>query len=103
MRCKEGDLAMVKVSRMGNEGKIVECVAFISQLSFEDGSLRDAWVVRGNLIGTDATRDFSRTYGGDGVFPASWLMPIRDPGDDAIDETLIRKGAPYIEHDKEKA
>lgn len=75
MNCKPGDLAVIvkSLSPDGAEhiGKIVRCVQVVDH---------DAWA-------TDPVLIFSSGFG-----PILWfdrhLRPIRDPGPDAVDETL---------------
>lgn len=68
MNCKPGDLAVViRCLRPANLGRVLRVVR-------PHEFFPDAWVVEGQA-GGDCALD-------------SWLRPIRDPGDDAVDETL---------------
>lgn len=92
MNCQKGDLAVYVRSKAGNEGKIVRCIrlATIEELEAwhhrsDDGPV---WIV-------DRLIPRSR-------FPAPLskdrnLRPIRDPGDDATDETLLWLPSPSRE------
>jgi len=83
MNCKQGDLAIVVRSVCGNEGKIVRCVSYLGRL---DWHLSDGSVI------------WSETWMVDRALPNEWgvlgfqmedaqLRPIRDPGEDAQDES----------------
>lgn len=94
MNCKPGDLAIVVKSTCGNEGKIVRCLGLIGKshtFRNPDGSLDvcGKWQIDRPL----------KNYGGVMVLYAndSALRPIRDPGDDAVDETLLRLPSPRQE------
>jgi hypothetical protein len=78
MNCKPGDLAIAIRSKAGNEGRIFRCIRFVGSLSGFLGD--DYWL----------TDQLSPTKHGDmdPHYRDSWLRPIRDPGDDARDETL---------------
>jgi len=84
MNCKQGDLAIIVKSRAGNEGKIVRCLKLtgIKPYFGVDGSLRDVWEWEIDSFVVNA--------GGKLVnyAPDDQLRLIRDPGDDAQDETL---------------
>lgn len=78
LNCKQGDLAIITSSAAGNEGKIVRCIRFIGKVHGWDGT--DRWEIdqenRGTWGGRTMTCRDSR------------MRPIRDPGEDAKDETL---------------
>lgn len=94
MNCKPGDLAIVVRSYAGNEGKIVRCLklapgitrALLPNGDFEVGAI---WEIDRPL----------KSWAGcsDKFAPDSSLRPIRDPGDDAVDETLLRLPSPRQE------
>lgn len=89
MNCKQGDLAIVVRSWAGNEGKIVRCLRLatereISCVSFDKTS-GPVWVTDSVLF--YAYRDGPKAGSGP-LCLDSYLRPIRDPGDDATDETL---------------
>lgn len=88
MNCKPGDLAVVVKSIAGNEGRIVRCIRLDPMAS----SLKqiDAF---GRIYPPEpyweidiALPDFSGQM--NKSFADEQLRPIRDPGDDAQDESL---------------
>lgn len=84
MNCKPQELAIVVRTRCGNQvGKIVRCVRPI-RFIFSDMEETDCWITEPML--TNGRREVP--------CPDSWLRPIRDPGDDARDETLLWKPTP---------
>lgn len=84
MNCKPGDLAVFVRSEAGNEGKIVRCVRFIGlrHWPIPDGQFIDdpSWEIDPPVL---SSTGFLLDHA-----PDSFLRPIRDPGDDAQDETL---------------
>ena len=90
MNCKPGDLAIRIKGADGHSiplGAIVKCIKFFPGLCFgvnsagESVSWRDAWHVEWN----------GEKVGATGLMlgiPDEHLRPIRDPGEDAQDETL---------------
>ena len=88
MNCKPGDLAVVVKSWAGNEGRIVRVIRLCQEASknynIDSRGILTApqlyWVI------DQALPDFEGTLSH--AFPDSQLRPIRDPGDDARDETL---------------
>ncbi len=88
MRCRVGDLAIVVKSVAGNEGALVKCLEFLGYQLWRDpsGSISRAATWR-------VDRDLPDWNGwlGD-KFRDDHLRPIRDPGDDAQDETLLWAG-----------
>lgn len=85
MNCKQGDLAIIVKSYADNEGKIVRCEEFLGNRLFgaPDGTAE--------LIIAWRTSPELPDWGGDlgDVIGDDQLKPIRDPGDDAVDETLL--------------
>jgi hypothetical protein len=85
MNCKPGELAVFVRSMSGNEGKIVRCLRIKSDW---DGLMkRDGSIEPGVVWEIDPPVP---AWSGNGTAYAldSYLRPIRDPGEDAIDETL---------------
>jgi hypothetical protein len=84
MNCKPGDLAVFVRSDAGNEGRIIECVRLATRTELIRGGFitrfGPVWVTREPLI---ATSGIYLPFAID-----AYLRPIRDPGDDAQDETL---------------
>lgn len=90
MNCKPGDLAVIVRSKCGNEGVVLRCIRLSpkSEHNLDPRHLL-VWV-------TD--RDTLDTLGGSSPYmPDEYLRPIRDPGDDARDETLLWVGLPVKE------
>ena len=88
MNCKPGDLAYVIRSAAGNEGKPVQVInADVFELPGDLGLARygHLWRVRSGLPFNSL---LTIAPGEEFVFPDAWLRPIRDPGNDARDETL---------------
>lgn len=88
MNCKPGDLAIFVKSWSGNEGKIVRCLRIN-----EWRSRLGAVLSNGQRFPPEPIWDIDQALPAeDGSIAAyaadSQLRPIRDPGDDAIDETL---------------
>lgn len=80
MNCKQGDLAIVVKSWAGNEGKIVRCIKYAGVQPWQDGEDLPSWEIDIDLPGV---------YGPpENIIADEQLRPIRDPGDDAQDETL---------------
>jgi len=80
MRCKQGDLAVIVRSTVGNEGCIVECVQFRGTHTFASGATHhDCWKIK-------------PTRRGQYMAPDSSLRPIRDS--DGQDEMLRLVGLP---------
>ena len=80
MRCKQGDLAVIVRSTIGNEGHIVECVRFHGTHTFASGNtFHDCWEITPERRRQFIARD-------------SDLRPIRDS--DGQDEVLRMVGLP---------
>lgn len=78
MNCKPGDIAVVIFSRGGgNEGKIVTCIRPVQRLYLECGTVA-AWMTEPMLV---------NRLGLEVPTPDHQLRPIRDPGEDAVDES----------------
>lgn len=93
MNCKQGDLAIVVRSSAGNEGKIVRCLRLIKSIIWVDvdgkGSRHPTWEI--DVLLPDWSGIFTN------YICDYQLRPIRDPGDDAVDETLIWLPVPVKE------
>lgn len=88
MNCKPGDLALVVKSKCGNEGKIVYVVRPATEEEYDSFVHKKEghhwWVeAKGALIFSTAGHGRRET-----CLPDARLRPIRDPGEDARDETL---------------
>lgn len=87
MNCKPGDLAVFVRSHAGNEGHIVRCLRlaeasdFTAWRVFAGPSTGQVWLIEGLVRVNPSGRKapFAQDKN---------LRPIRDPGDDATDETL---------------
>jgi hypothetical protein len=78
MNCNPGEIAIVVFSRGGgNEGKIVTCIQPLQHTFLECGTVA-AWVTEPML---------ENRLGIEVPTPDHQLRPIRDPGDDAVDES----------------
>ncbi len=89
MNCKPGDLAVVVKSMAGHEGKILRVLKLVQTPKNYMQLPGGYWMVDRQLPGISG--DMTP------VFPDAWLRPIRDPGDDAVDETLLRLPAPKLD------
>lgn len=90
MNCKQGDLAVVIKSESGNEGRIVRLVRLHSSTTHDlDGipvlskNKGPRWVLDVPLTTMMPSGRIVPLY----TFPDASLRPIRDPGDDAQDES----------------
>lgn len=82
MNCKPGDLALVVRSILGNEGKVVRCIRWSEKWP-------GVWVI---------DRPIGLLDGCAVSYAPDWMLrPIRDPGDDAQDETLSWLPVPSTE------
>jgi hypothetical protein len=95
MNCKPGDLAITlsphqETNRLRDKLVTVLDVQVPDVFGFGPG-----WLIEGRL-GLTGLVDVTRALPGEMVgsdmdrmyFPDAWLRPIRDPGPDAVDETL---------------
>lgn len=87
LNCKPGDLA-VHIGRSGdetcqkNQGRLFEVLYRANDVNGEV-----SWVVR--AVGSAYARNWGLVHGATGECVDRLLRPVRDPGDDAVDETLI--------------
>ena len=90
MNCKKDDLAIFVKSAAGNEGKIVRCVRLASQADLNSVRFIDTegpvWVID-RLLLDNRGRHVA-------LAKDESLRPIRDPGDDAVDEMVQKLGKP---------
>lgn len=98
MNCKPGDLAVIVKSLAGNEGRLVNVVN--SDVYMLPGDLsgmpHPLWRVRS--LG-EPVRSTIGWIDKEFAFPDAWLKPIRDPGEDATDETLTWLPVPSRERE----
>lgn len=78
MNCKPGDLAVVVRSYRGFEGRIVRCVRIMGVSDWVQSGLQPTWWVDPPFPVNDAPH----------LIADCQLRPIRNPGDDAQDESL---------------
>lgn len=78
MNCKQGDLAVVVKSYRGFEGRIVRCVRLVGNREWVNLGVQPTWYVDPPFPVKDYPHHIAD----------SQLRPIRDPGDDAQDESL---------------
>lgn len=98
MNCRPGDLAVIVKSFCGQEGRLVVVHYFVPTATFEGGyTLSECWTCKG--VGTPLKGETysGHFYPGFGVLADFQLRPIRDPGDDATDETLAWLPVPHKE------
>jgi len=95
MNCKPGDLAVIVFSPAGNEGKIVTCLEYVGLFPWRQGA-KPTWRVDRHL-----PRDTFPELGN--LLADMQLRPIRDPGDDAQDESLSWKKVPSTDKREELA
>lgn len=90
MNCKQGDLAVFVRSMAGNDGLIVRCLRLADEHDKSnwghERSIEQLWLVDKMVkkVGSETGRPFPAAPLAEDAF----LRPIRDPGDDATDETL---------------
>lgn len=84
MNCKQGDMAIIVRSAAGHEGKIVTCLEYMGRkLGIGPGQKvveHDIWRIDRKLPSWQGEAT--------DLFPDEFLKPIRDPGDDAVDEMI---------------
>lgn len=89
MNCKPGDLAFIAAPGRKSDGTIVRCIEFVGVLAFFGpfgGYDAPAWRLDREYITFDGHRN--------NICPDKFLRPIRDPGDDAVDEMVQKLGKP---------
>lgn len=102
MNCKPGDLAVFVKSWCGNEGKIVRTVRLATEAELQAcgfvQTLGAVWVLEQYLpaIRQSSGKRLTTNFAVD-----AFLRPIRDPGEDATDETLT--WIPVPSRDREAA
>jgi hypothetical protein len=101
LNCKVGDLAVTVLAphnvphkhAPGNIGRIVEVLRFVGVHQFPRmvEPTPAVWECRSQTSFIDAT---GRPCSGSVLIADANLKPIRDPGDEAVDQTLIGNPAP---------
>lgn len=90
MNCKQGELAVIK--RGACAGKIIQCVKWVGRMvlvtPFGDVDAHDVWYCEPALQAFNGSMsNYCRDTG---------LRPIRDPGEDARDESLEWQPVPAV-------
>jgi hypothetical protein len=82
MNCRPGDLAIFVTSELGNEGRIVKCLRLATRDDMNGHDLHSeeaAWLIDSSVPCAErVVAPFARDFN---------LRPIRDPGEDARDES----------------
>lgn len=97
MNCRPGDLA-----RVVSPGYFMRCTCGVRTLIVKPDTLvvcdkpfADGWYLAEPLKVAGSFACGAGPFEGScGSLPDDLLRPIRDPGDDAVDEVLVRVGAP---------
>lgn len=101
MRCRQGDIAyVVGAGTPGLNGCMVVCVRLADPESYWPTAPGPTWTIRSVAKGRPLP--CMNPFGGvffseERPLADSCLRPIRDPGDDAVDETLLRLPSPRQE------
>lgn len=106
MKCRVGDVAVVIRSQAGNLGKLVTCVRLATPEDFAGEGVPPCshgpyWVLDRDLVVifelgfTDGR--VARFLESTRLYPDANLHPIRDPGDDAVDESLVWSIVPELD------
>lgn len=86
MNCKPNDLCRVLHNPVTALGGIADRFVVVTVLD-ENQCADPAWLIQG---GAFLTVQGFRVQ----CIPDKWLQPIRDPGDDAVDEMVSKVGTP---------
>ncbi|RZI60671.1 MAG: hypothetical protein EOP14_00105 [Pseudomonas sp.] len=96
MNCKPGDLAIIVRAHGPSLGQIVRCLKLNPLISSVPtfgvngtGAPEPFWDIDITIVAFNGTKVR--------YVPDACLRPIRDPGDDAVDETLLRLPSPRQE------
>jgi hypothetical protein len=86
MNCKQGEMAFVVGSEFGDNGLIVTCLRRLMPGEAIDGTRfmnpGETWVTD-KMLTYSGQHGYRRAH----IAPDEALRPIRDPGDDATDES----------------
>lgn len=101
MNCEKGDLAMIVRGLAGADSRLVGTLVTVGTLHSTSSFFGPVWNVThmSPHLGVRASGGSGKvtgvgTIGTAGHCPDDWLRPIRDPGDEAVDEVLLRVGLP---------
>ncbi len=102
MNCKPGDLAVVV--RAGGSPEMLGLMCLVTSVGEFDHEGRWTWLCRFQKktqwdIWVEDVRTGRETMSRNGFMPDSDLRPIRNPGDDATDETLLWLPTPSKERE----
>jgi len=86
MNCKPGDLAVVVRTAPDERNRHLGRIVPVLRLSKQPTKYGPAWEYEGDVL---------TTWGRVPVIEDCALRPIRDPGDDAVDETLEWLDVPH--------
>lgn len=103
MNCKPGDLAVVVRGQM-SAGRIVRCIRVLQrgEIVASTGGTDcrvngdSEWLIEGSVYRRTLPDNTLRSIS---VADDEWLKPIRDPGEDATDETLTWLPVPSRERE----
>lgn len=101
MNCEKGDLAMIVRGLAGTDSRLVGTLVTVGTLYATNSYFGPVWNVTHMhpILGLRASRASGEVtglgvVGSAGHCPDAWLRPIRDPGEDAVDEVVQRLGQP---------
>jgi len=104
MRCEPGDLAMIVRGLAGADCRLVGTLVTVGSLHSIDSYFGPVWNVTHMQphIGVRANGKSGKVtgLGTAGVkfqCPDDWLRPIRDPGDEAVDQSLLWFRVPEVD------
>lgn len=104
MNCKPGDLAVIVRGLNGALSSRVGTLVTVGALHATNSYFGPVWnvthmrpIVGLAVDGRNGKTQGLGSLGAKGHCPDDWLRPIRDPGDDAVDETLVGNPAPVHE------
>jgi len=96
MNCEKGDLAMIVRGLAGTECRLVGTLVTVGTLHSTSSFFGPVWNVThmNPYLGLRANGKSGKvsgvgTIGTTGHCPDDWLRPIRDPGEEAVDESLL--------------
>ncbi len=100
MKCKPGDLAQITRGLNGDQSRLVGTIVRVGELYMAKSKFGPVWNVTharphlGLRVAMSGKVKGIGKVSAQGHCPDAWLQPIRDPGEDAVDETLRRLPAP---------
>lgn len=94
LNCWPGCLAIVRSTPDTQRHGVVDRILKLTEVNGVCPDGTPSWGYEGPSIEFELRPGFTLVVGG---LSDSILRPIRDPGDDAVDETLVRLGKPTTE------